>query len=250
MSKSVASALAEASTTPAQEEERSRSRGRSADQKRTKTSAADNNTTTIDPGQLAMMNDTLNENNTQTQRQITHISSQLHAVAKTTDRNISNLQNQQSTMKEQIQRLEKTVETQQQSQSAQRTTSKKNANDNDSDSDDERDRQIILHGFAADSDEATVTTFANKLLHDNGLANNVEKVFTFTEPSHIGVIKFKPTSAKAGFFKKMRNVTIKCPHNDEKTMSWTDNNSFEERAIHKQLGLNTAIANAAEQNAT
>ena len=140
-------------------------------------------------------------------------------------------------MKEQLQRLEKTIETQQQAQSAQRTTTKRNTNDNDSDSDDERDRQIILHGFAADSDEATVTTFTNKLLHDNALSNNVEKVFTFTTPSHIGVIQFKSTSAKAGFFKKMRNITIKCPHNDAKTMSWTDNNSFEERAIHKQLGF-------------
>ena len=135
MVKSISEALADAVTLPANEEERSRSRGRSSDPKKTekkqKTSDGE-----INEGQMAMvdvlmtrmtklMSDTLAENNSQTQRQISHISSQLHAVATTTDANINNLQNQQSTMKEQLQRLGKTIETQQQTQSAQGTTTKR-----------------------------------------------------------------------------------------------------------------------------
>ena len=93
MAKSITAILADAAALPSTEEDRSRSRGRSADPKNT-------NSPQIDPGQMAMvdvlmtrmtklMNDTLTENNAQTQRQITHISSQLHAVATTTHANIS-----------------------------------------------------------------------------------------------------------------------------------------------------------------
>ena len=35
----------------------------------------------------------------------------------------------------------------------------------------------------------------------------------------------------------MHNVKIKSPHNDAQTVSWTDNNSKEERATNKHLGF-------------
>ena len=96
--------------------------------------------------------------------------------------------------------------------------SKTTQDDNDSDSDEPRSRQVIIHGFEAGSDEAGSTTFINKLLQDNSLTEKAEKVFTFTDPTSIGVIQFRSIAAKSGFFKKTHNVKIKSPHDDKQTV--------------------------------
>ena len=46
-------------------------------------------------------------------------------------------------------------------------------------------------------------------MHRSNIQHTVQRVFSVTDPSRIGVIQFKSASAKQGFFKKTRNVSIK-----------------------------------------
>ena len=216
------------------------------DYKKAKKDDGNDNASQLDSSQLLMvdvlmtqmsklMHDTLAENNAHTQRQLSHMSNQLHAVATTADSNISSLHTAQAEMKHELENIKQSITTQSRLTSPQRST--KARPDDDSDSDEERTRQVIIHGFAADTDEATITTFINNMLSTHALSKYADKVSTFSDPSSIGVILFKTLAGKAGFFKKMRDVNVPSPHNNVKSMSWTDNNTWDERVMNKQLGL-------------
>ena len=124
-----------------------------------------------------LMHDTLAENNAQTQRQVSHLSQQLHAVATTADTNIQALHHTQIEMKQQLDQLQQTVDDKHQASPPTRTTT-----NDDYDSDDERQLQVIIHGFAAESDETTITNFTNNMLNTNALTKYVHKVLRL--PTH------------------------------------------------------------------
>ena len=99
---SITEANAEAVALPIILEDRCWSRSSTPDSSKPKNNKIDSSTTPMLMTRMTkMMSDILADNNTQTQRQITHINSQLHTVATTTDFNISNMHTQHATMKEQ-----------------------------------------------------------------------------------------------------------------------------------------------------
>ena len=64
--------------------------------------------------------------------------------------------------------------------------------------------------------------------------NKVKEVFTFNDPSAIGVIQFNTKQDVATFLRKMSKTEIKM--SDDKRMSFTTNETFEQRTTEKPLG--------------
>ncbi|CAK0864118.1 unnamed protein product, partial [Prorocentrum cordatum] len=66
------------------------------------------------------------------------------------------------------------------------------------------------------------------------VAEEVEYVYTFLDPSKVGVITFKRETMKNGFLKNMR--TRKVQWTCKENMWFTNNNTYEKRVIDKTLG--------------
>lgn len=113
-------------------------------------------------------------------------------------------------------------------------TTRVGQNDGNDEDEEERAKQIIIHGFLTDTDETTITTTIQKMIDEHNHQSKVDKILTFTDPSKIGVIQFRSRSSKQMFYTRMKNVVFKLPN--ERNMSWSDNNTFEERSQQKHLG--------------
>ena len=98
----------------------------------------------------------------------------------------------------------------------------------------ERDRQIVWHGFKQDTSQATIIDTINKALMSKGLDSKVEEVFTYSDPAKVGVTTFLEKDTLKIFFRKMKGVEIKL--HDDKNLTWTTNDTPEERRLDKTLG--------------
>ena len=97
-----------------------------------------------------------------------------------------------------------------------------------------REQEVIVHGFKDDTDFKTIEASLNKVIKDLELESRVEKVFTFADPSSIGVIRFKTVPAKFGFYKKLKHYEAKSPSGTN--LRFESNKSLDERATDKHLG--------------
>ena len=66
------------------------------------------------------------------------------------------------------------------------------------------------------------------------IIQKVKALFTFVDPSKVGVIEFETVAAKRGFFKKMGQTKVVFDTNT--TLFLNNNETWENRVISKTLG--------------
>ena len=94
------------------------------------------------------------------------------------------------------------------------------------------------HGFDENTEEKVIVTKLTEVMKANGLMDKVEDIFCFTDPAKIGVILFHNKGNITTFFRKMRQVDVHIAEDktDDKTISWTTNDTYETRKREKILG--------------
>ena len=97
-----------------------------------------------------------------------------------------------------------------------------------------QEQEVIVHGYKDDTDFKTIEANLKNIIKDLELESRVEKVFTFADPSSIGVIRFKTVPAKFGFYKKLKRYETKSPSGAK--LRFENNKSLEERARDNHLG--------------
>ena len=72
----------------------------------------------------------------------------------------------------------------------------------------------------------------------NGMMDKVEDIYCFTDPAKIGIVLFHNTGSITTFFRKMKHVVVHITDDqtDGKTISWTTNDTYEQRKREKVLG--------------
>ena len=160
-----------------------------------------------------------------------HLNQQLETMADTTETHLMTLKANNDETNIKVQQLKDDLL----KQSTAPPTSSHNAPRDEVDDDEERARQVITHGFDADTDEAVITTTINSMLTTYNFKDRAENVFAFTDPAKIGVIQFRSKPAKIGFFKKINNEVWRLPNG--KPMSVTNNDTFTQRMHDKRLGF-------------
>ena len=105
--------------------------------------------------------------------------------------------------------------------------------------DDNREFEVIAHGFEKDSDAEDVEKILNDLIKEMKLESRVSKVFTFSDPTSIGVIRFKTVPSKYGFYKQLCNHVAKSKGGN--MLDFENNKTLEEREQEKHLGYTKHI---------
>ena len=82
-------------------------------------------------------------------------------------------------------------------------TKQKGNQDKDTDDEEERDMQVIAGGLEKEQDEEEIKKQVNDAIKMVQMENKVQDVFTFKDPSVIGVIHFKTKKAKTTFLQKV-----------------------------------------------
>jgi hypothetical protein len=97
-----------------------------------------------------------------------------------------------------------------------------------------RELEVIAHGFEKDTDAEEVEQILNDFIKEMQLQKRVSKVYTFSDPTSVGVLRFKSIPMKIGFYKQLRNHTAKSKGGS--TLRFEDNKTLQERAQDKHLG--------------
>ena len=97
-----------------------------------------------------------------------------------------------------------------------------------------REFEIIAHGFEKNTDAADVEHVLNNLIKDMKFEDRVSKVCTFSDPSSIGVIRFRTVPSKYGFYKKLMNHSAKSKGGN--ILTFENNQTLEERAEDEHQG--------------
>ena len=101
------------------------------------------------------------------------------------------------------------------------------------DDDTTRERQVIVSGFK-ESDEQSIVRTLQKMLEMKEITQKIAAMFTFMDPSKVGVIEFETVAAKRGFFKKMGQTKVVL--DADTTLFLNNNETWENRVIIKTLG--------------
>ena len=95
---------------------------------------------------------------------------------------------------------------------------------------------MIAHGFTKETTEEDVIKKVTEIVHTNGFdKGQIKEIFTFTDPSAIGVIHFLRKVDVTTFLRRMRDKDIDM--GDGKHMSFSSNESLEQRTSDKPLGF-------------
>ena len=102
-------------------------------------------------------------------------------------------------------------------------------------SDEDRQLQVIFKGLGEEIDEEKILLDIQNIIKALKFEDKCDKPFTFSDPSRIGIVKFKSVGAKVGFFRKFNQVDAKWSVGSN--MEVTSNDTKEKRAIDTELGL-------------
>ena len=130
-----------------------------------------------------MMDDKLDKHEQRTDRKLHKMQEQLETVADATEQNIAQLSAGCDETRDHLQALRETVTGIQNTQQSQMAAKQ-------DDDDDDRRRQVIIHGFDEDTENTSIISMVTDMLQTHRLETKCEEVFTYTNPSQIGVITF------------------------------------------------------------
>jgi len=208
---------------------------RSPDPKRNRPEASqinDAESTKLDESQHAMvtmigkmMDDKLGRFETWTQSKFDNMQTQMDVVASATDKGMKEMKKDADETKQHVKELQSTVH------AIQQNMEKRQQQPTD---EDERDLQAIVHGFAKETNEEDIIKKVTEVIETHGLSNQIKEIFTFTDPASIGVISFHNKEGMSKFFRRMRDVDIEL--GSGKSMSWSKNETLEQRVLEKPLG--------------
>jgi hypothetical protein len=102
-----------------------------------------------------------------------------------------------------------------------------------------RELEVIAHGFEVDTDAKEIEEVLNKFIKDMQFEARVDKTYTFSDPSSIGVIRFNTVPSKYGFYKKLREYSAMTQNG--KKLDFEDNKTLDERTREKHLGYTKHI---------
>ena len=74
-----------------------------------------------------------------------------------------------------------------------------------------RELQVLVGGLAEEADEEAVINQVQAVVDSLGFKGKYEQIFTFTDPSKLGVVEFKSVPSKVGFFKRVNQMNAVCP---------------------------------------
>ena len=97
-----------------------------------------------------------------------------------------------------------------------------------------REFEIIAHGFGTDSDAQDVEKALNDLVAEMKLETRVAKVYEFSDPTSISVIRFQTIPFKHGFYKKLKNHVAKTVGESE--LRFENDRTVQEQERDKHLG--------------
>ena len=166
---------------------------------------------------------------TWTKSKFDNIQTQVDLVATTTDKGMNEMKKDADETKQHMKDLQATVTT------MQHTLTQRGSDERAGDDEEERQLQVIAHGFAQNTEEQEIIKTITEIVHTNGFDDKVHEVFTFTNPATIGVIQFHRKQSIPTFFRRMKDVPIKME--GDKHMSFTKNETLEQRTIDKPLGF-------------
>ena len=97
----------------------------------------------------------------------------------------------------------------------------------------DRERQAIVTGFD-EREEKIIVDGIKKELEKRDLHQRVTNIFTFVDPSKVGVIEFETVAAKRGFFKKLKSRKMEL--DDGNALYFNNNETWDTRVKNKTLG--------------
>jgi len=97
-----------------------------------------------------------------------------------------------------------------------------------------RELQVIATGLKEAIDEEDAISQVTKIVQEIGAGNKHTRVFTFTDPSKIGVVEFKSIAAKIGFLKKANTLQTEWTNGDN--MHFKCNDTLAKQLVDKELG--------------
>jgi len=98
-----------------------------------------------------------------------------------------------------------------------------------------RELQVVVKGLKDELDEDVIKQQMTKVIQQMNIEQKVDKCFTFTDPSRIGVMQFKSIGAKFGFLKKVNQLEVKWDNGGE--MRFNSNDTPQQRTLDKELGF-------------
>ena len=104
----------------------------------------------------------------------------------------------------------------------------------DDDEDDEKEHHVIFGGLGQEQDEQTIIDKITEITNTMRVSDKIVKIFTFTDPSRIGVAQFKSVAGRNGFLKRMHTAGHKW--NEQDKMWCKSNTTLEQRIVDKTLG--------------
>ena len=98
-----------------------------------------------------------------------------------------------------------------------------------------RELQVIVEGLKDPQDEDKVIEQVKTVLDGLECNHKYDRVWTYADPSKIGVVQFKSMASKIGFLRRVNNIETKWKNGDD--MRFKSNDTIEKRIVDKTMGF-------------